>query len=132
MLLLSPPGCGKSQFCRALGEEAGRLVLVLDAGSLLGSLVGQSEERTRQVLRIINAMAPCVAMIDEVEKAFAGVNGSGDSGLSSRMFGTFPMSLANRRQMDSDGLRTERPGDAFQPVRASFTEVMHRLKSPVM
>lgn len=34
-------------------------------------------------------MAPCVAIIDEVEKAFAGVNGSGDSRVSSRMFGTF-------------------------------------------
>jgi SpoVK/Ycf46/Vps4 family AAA+-type ATPase len=89
VLLLSPPGCGKSQFCKALGNEVGRPVLVLDVGSLLGSLVGQSEERTRQALRLIEAMAPCVAMIDEVEKAFAGVNGSGDSGVASRMFGTF-------------------------------------------
>lgn len=91
VLLLSPPGCGKSQFCKCLGREVGRPVLVLDVGSLLGSLVGQSEERTRQALRIIDAMAPCVVMIDEVEKAFGGVAASGqsDSGVSSRMFGTF-------------------------------------------
>ncbi len=89
VLLLSPPGCGKSQFCKSLGQEVGRPVLMLDVGSLMGSLVGQSEERTRQALRIIGAMAPCVAMIDEVEKAFAGVNGNGDSGVTSRMFGTF-------------------------------------------
>jgi len=89
VLLLSPPGCGKSAFCKALGKEVGRPVLMLDIGSLMGSLVGQSEERTRQALRIIDAMAPCVAMLDEVEKAFAGVNGSGDSGVASRMFGTF-------------------------------------------
>ncbi len=89
VLLLSPPGCGKSQFCKSLGQEVGRPVLMLDVGSLMGSLVGQSEERTRQALRIIDAMAPCVAMIDEVEKAFAGVNGNGDSGVTSRMFGTF-------------------------------------------
>ena len=89
VLLLSPPGCGKSQFCKSLGKEVGRPVLMLDVGSLMGSLVGQSEERTRQALRIIDAMAPCVAMIDEVEKAFAGVNSSGDSGVTSRMFGTF-------------------------------------------
>jgi len=89
VLLLSPPGCGKSEFCKTLGNEVGRPVLILDVGSLLGSLVGQSEERTRQALRVIDAMAPCVLMIDEVEKAFSGVNGSGDSGVSSRMFGTF-------------------------------------------
>jgi hypothetical protein len=89
VLLLSPPGCGKSQFCKSLGKEVGRPVLMLDIGSLMGSLVGQIEERTRQALKIIDAMAPCVAMIDEVEKAFAGVNSSGDSGVTSRMFGTF-------------------------------------------
>ncbi|QEF98889.1 ATP-dependent zinc metalloprotease FtsH 4 [Stieleria maiorica] len=89
VLLLSPPGCGKSQFCKALGKEVGRPVLILDVGSLMGSLVGQSEERTRQALHVVDAMAPCVLMIDEVEKAFAGVNGNGDSGVSSRMFGTF-------------------------------------------
>ena len=32
-LLLSPPGCGKSAFCRALGQEVGRPVLVLDIRS---------------------------------------------------------------------------------------------------
>jgi len=48
-------------------------------------------ERTRQALQIADAMAPCVLMIDEVEKAFAGVSNSGqtDSGVSSRMFGSF-------------------------------------------
>ena len=89
VLLLSPPGCGKSQFCKCLGREVGRPVLMLDPGNLLGSLVGQSEERTRQALRIVDAMAPCVLMIDEIEKAFAGVHGNGDSGVSARMFGTF-------------------------------------------
>ncbi len=88
VLLLSPPGCGKSQFAKSLGQETGRPVLMLDVGSLLGSLVGQSEQRTREAIRTIEAMAPCVAMIDECEKAFAGVNGSGDSGVSARMFGS--------------------------------------------
>ena len=89
VLLLSPPGCGKSQFCKALGKVVGRPVLHLDVGSLMGSLVGQSEERTRHALRLAEAMAPCVLMIDEVEKAFAGLGSQGDSGVSARMFGTF-------------------------------------------
>ena len=91
VLLLSPPGCGKSQFCKCLGKETGRPVLMLDVGTLMGSLVGQTEERTRRALQIADAMAPCVLMIDEVEKAFSGVASSGqtDSGVSSRMFGSF-------------------------------------------
>jgi SpoVK/Ycf46/Vps4 family AAA+-type ATPase len=73
-----------------LGKETGRPVLQLDVGSLMGALVGQTEERTRQVLRIADAMQPCILMIDELEKAFAGVTGGqGDSGVSSRMFGSF-------------------------------------------
>ena len=99
VLLLSPPGCGKSQFCKALGKEVGRPVLNLDVGSLMGSLVGQSEERTRQALRVIDAMAPCVVMVDEIEKAFAGMHGSGDSGVASRMFGTF-LSWLNDHESD--------------------------------
>jgi len=99
VLLLSPPGCGKSQFCKALGKEVGRPVLILDVGSLMGSLVGQSEERTRQALRIIDAMEPCIVMIDEVEKAFAGLGSSGDSGVASRMFGTF-LSWLNDHESD--------------------------------
>ena len=91
VLLLGPPGSGKSAFCRALGQETGRPTLILDVGSLLGSLIGQSEANIRQALRLVDAMAPCVAMIDEVEKALAGVASSGqtDSGVSARMFGNF-------------------------------------------
>lgn len=43
VLLISPPGCGKSHFCKCLGNETGRPTLVLDIGSLMGSLVGATE-----------------------------------------------------------------------------------------
>jgi ATPase family associated with various cellular activities (AAA) len=89
VLLLGVPGTGKSALAKALGNETGRPTLVLDVGSLLGSLVGQSEERTRHALKIVDAMAPCVLFIDEIEKALAGASGQTDSGVSVRMFGTF-------------------------------------------
>jgi hypothetical protein len=89
VLLLSPPGCGKSQFAKSLGNEVGRPTLTLDIGSLLGSLVGQSEQNMRQALQIADAMAPCVLFCDELEKALSGAASSGqtDSGISSRLFG---------------------------------------------
>jgi SpoVK/Ycf46/Vps4 family AAA+-type ATPase len=62
--------------------------LTLDIGSLLGSLVGQSEANLRQALRIVDAMAPCVLFADELEKGLSGVSGNaGDSGVSARLFG---------------------------------------------
>ena len=101
VLLLGVPGTGKSAFCKALGNETGRPTLVLDVGALMGSLVGQSEERTRQALRIVDAMAPCVLMVDEVEKALAGVAGygQGDSGVSARMFASL-LSWLNDHETD--------------------------------
>lgn len=90
VLLVSPPGCGKSEFCKALGHEVGRPTIILDPGSLMGGIVGESESNTRRALQTIDAMAPCIVMIDEVEKALAGVKSSGqtDSGVTARMFGT--------------------------------------------
>ena len=73
VLLLGPPGTGKSACAKALGNETGRPTLFLDVGSLMGSLIGQTEERTRQALRIADAMAPCVILVDELEKALSGV-----------------------------------------------------------
>jgi SpoVK/Ycf46/Vps4 family AAA+-type ATPase len=64
---------------------------VLDVGTLFGSLVGQTEANVRQALRQIDAMAPCVAFLDEIDKGFSGVASSGqtDSGVGARMFGSF-------------------------------------------
>lgn len=94
-LLLSPPGCGKSAFCRALGNETGRPVLTLDIGNLMGGLVGDTERNVRQALQIADAMSPCILFADELEKGLSGVGGSGDSGVSTRLFGTLLCWLAD-------------------------------------
>ncbi|MEK6236962.1 MAG: AAA family ATPase, partial [Planctomycetales bacterium] len=101
VMLLSPPGCGKSQFAKSLGNEVGRPTLSLDLGSLYGSLVGETERRVRKALKIIEAMAPCVCLIDEIEKGLGGAtsSGNGDSGVSSRLFG-YLLSWLNDRTSD--------------------------------
>lgn len=100
-MLLGVPGTGKSAFAKALGNETSRPTLTLDVGSLMGSLVGQTEGNIRQALKIADAMAPCVLFLDEVEKALAGVASSGqtDSGVSARLFGTF-LSWLNDHESD--------------------------------
>ena len=89
-------------FAKGLGSEAKRPTLILDIGSLMGSLVGSTEANIRQALKIIDAMAPCVVMVDEVEKALAGISSSGstDSGVTARLFGTF-LTWLNDRTSDS-------------------------------
>lgn len=94
VLLLSPPGCGKSQFAKSLGDEVNRPTIILDIGALMGGIVGQTEANARRAFRTIDAMAPCIVLIDEIEKALAGADGGessgrSDGGVSSRLLGTF-------------------------------------------
>ena len=95
VLLLGVPGTGKSAFAKALGNETGKPTLLLDIGTLMGSLVGQSEANLRQALRIADAMSPCILFCDEMEKALSGVGSQGDSGVSTRLFGTLLTWLAD-------------------------------------
>jgi hypothetical protein len=96
VLLLGVPGVGKSQFCKALGNETGRPTLLLDIGVLYGSLVGATEANVRQALKIADAMSPAVLFLDEVEKALSGLGSTGDSGVSTRLFGTLLTYLSDR------------------------------------
>ena len=101
ILLLSPPGCGKSQFAKSLGNAVGRPTLCMDIGTLMGSLVGSTEANIRQALKIADAMAPSILFIDEIDKGLSGVASSGqtDSGVSARLFGYF-LSWLNDHESD--------------------------------
>ncbi|MDB4794463.1 AAA family ATPase, partial [Pirellulaceae bacterium] len=81
---------GKSAFAKALGKETGRPTLVMDIGRLMGGLVGQTESNVRRALEIVDAMAPAILFIDELEKALSGTGNGGrtDSGVSTRMLGS--------------------------------------------
>jgi AAA+ superfamily predicted ATPase len=91
MLVLGVPGTGKSLTAKATASVFGVPLLKLDAGRLFGGLVGQSEANVRSVIQTAEAISPCVLWIDEIEKGFGGVSGSGgstDGGTSGRVFGT--------------------------------------------
>jgi hypothetical protein len=88
LLLLGPPGTGKSALVRYIARLMGLPVQRLDPGRLMGSLVGQSEMQTRQALEAAEASAPCILWIDEIEKGLGGAGGSLDGGTTSRVFGT--------------------------------------------
>lgn len=90
VLLVGVPGNGKSLSAKAFGTSLGVPTLRLDIGSLFNSLVGESESRTRDALKLAEAMSPCVLFVDEIDKGLSGASGSGsnDSGVTRRVFGT--------------------------------------------
>jgi hypothetical protein len=83
-ILLSPPGCGKTSIAKAIGGEMQQPVLLCDPGLLKDKHVGESEAKVRRFIQVAEAMAPCVVLIDEIEKALAGATSKsqGDSGVS--------------------------------------------------
>jgi hypothetical protein len=97
LLLVGIQGTGKSLSAKAIAHHWHLPLLRLDVGRLFAGLVGESESRTRQMIQLAEALAPCVLWIDEIDKAFSGFDGRGDAGTSSRVFGTFITWLAEKR-----------------------------------
>ncbi|MBP0020045.1 MAG: AAA family ATPase [Cyanobacteria bacterium SBLK] len=97
LLLAGIQGTGKSLTAKAIAHHWHLPLLRLDVGRLFGGLVGESESRTRQMITLAEALAPCILWIDEIDKGFAGFEGKGDSGTTSRVFGTFINWLAEKR-----------------------------------
>ncbi|MCL2931586.1 MAG: AAA family ATPase [Trichodesmium sp. MAG_R03] len=96
LLLAGIQGTGKSLTAKAIAHHWHLPLLRLDVGRLFGGLVGESESRTRQMISIAEALAPCVLWIDEIDKGFAGFKSQGDAGTTSRVFGTFITWLAEK------------------------------------
>ena len=92
MLILGIPGCGKSLIAKTTSRLWGLPLLRLDMGRVYdGSTVGRSEANLRSALKTAESISPAILFIDELDKAFAGGGGSGDSdgGTSGRIFGSF-------------------------------------------
>ena len=83
--LIGIPGTGKSLTAKMISRLWHLPLIRLDVGALFGSLVGESEERVRRALSVVEIIAPCILWIDELEKALS--HGGLDSGTSTRVFG---------------------------------------------
>lgn len=120
LLMIGPPGTGKTLGAKVAAEELGLPLVKLDMSKIFGEsggIVGQSERQLYNALAIIDAIAPCVLFVDEIEK---GVSSGGelDGGTSQRVLGTlltwmeekgkgrvFFVATANRGRIDPALLR---------------------------
>ncbi|CAO3460738.1 hypothetical protein [Azospirillum argentinense] len=89
MALVGPPGTGKSASARAAARMLGLPLVRFDLSRVFASLVGQSEQRLRDALLLVEAIAPCVLFVDEVDKLFDQRSAGGDSGVGRRVLGAF-------------------------------------------
>lgn len=97
LLLIGIQGTGKSLTAKGIARDWQLPLLRLDFGRLFGGLVGESEARIRKMIKITEALSPCVLWIDEIDKAFGQMEGKGDSGTTTRVLGTFITWLAEKQ-----------------------------------
>lgn len=91
IFIVGIPGTGKSLSAKCIATELGLPLYKFDVGALFRSYVGDSEANTRKTLKLVELLAPCVLLLDELEKMAAGMHGTGstDSGVTSRVLATF-------------------------------------------
>jgi hypothetical protein len=56
-IFIGPPGAAKSAIAKATGNEAGIPTISLDMGAMKASLVGESEQRFRNALKVVEAVS---------------------------------------------------------------------------
>ncbi len=56
-LFIGPPGAAKSAIAKAAGNEGGIPTIQLDLGDLKGSLVGESEAKMRDALKVVDTVS---------------------------------------------------------------------------
>ncbi len=91
VLLLGVQGCGKSLLAKTIAHEWRYPLLRMDMSRIFQAYIGSSEENMRRALRMAEMLAPVVLWVDEIEKAFAGLEGSSasDAGTTARIIGQF-------------------------------------------
>lgn len=80
---------GKSLVAKAIASVLGIPLVRLDFGRVFSKYVGDSESRVRAALNMVEAMAPCVLFVDEIDKGLGGIGSGGDSGTSMRVLGSY-------------------------------------------
>ncbi len=93
-LFCGPVGTGKTYLVECLAGEAG--VPVLKLKNFRDRWVGSSEANLEKIFRLIRALGRCIVFIDEADQTLGKRDsGSGDSGLSGRLYSMIAQEMAD-------------------------------------
>jgi len=69
VLLVGPPGTGKTHFVKALAREIGFNAVALNLENILGGIVGTSERNLARALSVVRSLSPVLLFIDELDQS---------------------------------------------------------------
>lgn len=93
-LLCGPVGTGKTYLVECLAGEAG--VPVVKLKNFRDKWVGSTEGNLEKIFRLLRGLGRCFVFIDEADQALGKRDaGTGDSGLSGRIYGMFAEQMSN-------------------------------------
>ena len=102
-LLCGPVGTGKTFLVECLAGEAG--VPVVKLKNFRDRWVGSSEGNLEKIFRLIRALGRCMVFIDEADQTLGRRDsGSGDSGLSGRLYSMIAQEMADTAQSRPGGV----------------------------
>ena len=90
ILLVGPPGCGKTLLAKALATESQANFVAMKGADLHSKYVGESEQRLREIFKRARQAAPCILFFDELD-AFLPARGMMglDAAVSERILAQF-------------------------------------------
>lgn len=102
VMLMGPPGTGKTYFARCLAGDAGINFVEFKISKILGKYVGESEKSMEKALSVFRALAPVGVFMDEIDQAMSRGQGGSDGGsqVNANLFG---MLLAEMSKPENRG-----------------------------
>jgi len=76
VILVGPPGTGKTMFAKGLAKEIGFNAVALNMQNILGGIVGQSERNLARALAVIKSLSPCLVFMDELDQSDVSARGN--------------------------------------------------------
>lgn len=128
VMLEGSPGVGKSLAAKAISKELGIPLYRLDIATTLNRYIGESEARIARSLSLLEREAPCVMLLDEVEKIFTDKE---DSGVTTRIMSQLLWWLADHQSrvltvMTTNNLKNI-PPELYRTGRVDFTMKIPKL-----